>query len=672
LSALAEEPNAPNRAARIAELVEVPYPLKGFLSRRLAGAGQEERAVMLEALARRYYKMCDLQDLEVVVGAMASTSASPGTSTRVGVICFFAMHVLYDELPEAIRTVKGVVEGVPEGCDVVIDFYVMYRGELGDPDETSQAIQSMLEAASFARAIRRVIVAITGSESGLGAGGFQGFTFRMGDDGFREELIYRGMHSMLSKRLLLWRLRDLETERIPSTEDVYLYRATGKDERLIALAEVRDLAVVRDASGRVVAVPSLERAFSKCLIAIRGQQSTRPERERYQWNRVHLFLWPPLDFTQDEINTIIHKLAPETKGLSLERIVVQGDIRDPVTGKLESKLLDVSNRGHGGLRIRLRDVPTHPMRPRSEYEQNVVRLRRRGLMHPYEIIAMLTPGEGSDVQSDFPHGKFQELELDSDNGLVPIERPPGTNPTNIIVGLLTTFTDKVPEGMTRVALFGDPSRGMGSLAEPECRRIIAALDLAEPLEWFAVSAGAKISMDSGTENMDWIARVLRRIVGFTQAGGEINLIVAGINVGAQPYWNAEATMLMHTRGILVMTPEGAMVLTGKQALDYAGSVSAEDNFGIGGYDRIMGANGQAQYWARDLAGACRILLQHYAHTYVAPGERFPRLAATTDARIAMSALRRTDRTRPATSAPSARCSPTTPIRGASGRSTCAT
>ena len=76
----------------------------------------------------------------------------------------------------------------------------------------------------------------------------------------------------------------------------------------------------------------------------------------------------------------------------------------------------------------------------------------------------------------------------------------------------------------------------------------------------------------------------------------------------------------------MMTPDSAMVLTGKQALDFAGGVSAEDNFGIGGYDRIMGPNGQAQYWAPDLAGACRMLLAHYEHTYVAPGERFPRRA----------------------------------------------
>jgi acetyl-CoA carboxylase carboxyltransferase component len=114
------------------------------------------------------------------------------------------------------------------------------------------------------------------------------------------------------------------------------------------------------------------------------------------------------------------------------------------------------------------------------------------------------------------------------------------------------------------------------------------------------------------------------------AGGEINIVVAGINVGAQPYWNAEATMLMHTKGILVMTPDSAMVLTGKQSLDFSGGVSAEDNFGIGGYDRVMGPNGQAQYWAPNLAAACGVLMAHYDHTYVAPGETAPRRAATND------------------------------------------
>jgi acetyl-CoA carboxylase carboxyltransferase component len=89
-------------------------------------------------------------------------------------------------------------------------------------------------------------------------------------------------------------------------------------------------------------------------------------------------------------------------------------------------------------------------------------------------------------------------------------------------------------------------------------------------------------------------------------------------------------MLMHTKGVLIMTPDSAMVLTGKQSLDYSGGVSAEDNFGIGGYDRVMGPNGQAQYWAPNLAAASEILFAHYDHAYLAAGERFPRRVATTD------------------------------------------
>jgi acetyl-CoA carboxylase carboxyltransferase component len=218
--------------------------------------------------------------------------------------------------------------------------------------------------------------------------------------------------------------------------------------------------------------------------------------------------------------------------------------------------------------------------------------------------------------------------------LVPVDRPYGLNKAGIIAGVITTPTERYPEGMTRVLLCGDPLKALGAVSEAECARVIAALDLAErmnvPVEWFALSAGARISMDSGTENMDWVAKALKRIIEFTQDGGEINIVVAGINVGAQPYWNAEATMLMHTKGILVMTPDSAMVLTGKQSLDFSGGVSAEDNFGIGGYDRVMGPNGQAQYWAPDLVGARDILMAHYEHTYVHPGEDGPRRARTTD------------------------------------------
>ena len=164
-------------------------------------------------------------------------------------------------------------------------------------------------------------------------------------------------------------------------------------------------------------------------------------------------------------------------------------------------------------------------------------------------------------------------------------------------------------------------------------------------------------------------RALKRIVEFTQDGGEINIVVAGINVGAQPYWNAEATMLMHTKGILVMTPDSAMVLTGKQSLDFSGGVSAEDNFGIGGYDRVMGPNGQAQYWAPDLAGAPGdadgALRPHLRRA------RRGRSAAGRHDRSRSTATSRPSRTTRAarTSPPSATSSPRSPTPTARRRST---
>jgi acetyl-CoA carboxylase carboxyltransferase component len=287
-----------------------------------------------------------------------------------------------------------------------------------------------------------------------------------------------------------------------------------------------------------------------------------------------------------------------------------------------------------GVVVEVDEPPDRPLRPLDDAGRRIIRARSRGMIHPAELVKLLAPARGESKHEGLPPGDFVEHDLDERGRLVPVDRAPALNEASVVVGLVRNRTDQYPEGMLRVALFGDPTRALGSLAEPECRRIIAALDLAEklrvPAEWFALSAGALIAMDSGTENMDWIAAVLRRIITYTQRGGELNVVVTGINVGAQPYWNAEATMLMHTRGILVMTPESAMVLTGKQALDYSGGVSAEDNFGIGGYERVMGPNGEAQYWAPDLAAACRVLLDHYDHTYVAPGERFPRRAATSD------------------------------------------
>jgi acetyl-CoA carboxylase carboxyltransferase component/biotin carboxyl carrier protein/biotin carboxylase len=621
-------------ASAIDALVTCPQPLVGTLVGRLTTAGHRAGRALLETLVRRYYRIRPLENVRTDVrdGRLVAFADYEHEGARVRLISTFALE---SGFADAVDALVPLVAHAPAGGDVITDYYLWRDGPAADADATAERIANILDGAGFSRRIRRVVVTATGPRTRTGSTE-QHFTFRHDENGFTEERVYRGLHPMMGKRLELWRLANFDIERLPSVEDVYLFRAVArdnpKDERLVALTEVRDLTPSKDADGRVVALPHLERMVQEALASIRRHQAHRPDGRRLMWNRVLLHVWPPVDLSVGELFGIVRRLAPETEGLGLQKVLVRGRWRNEDTGELDDRILHISNPVGTDLTMRFDEPATTPIRPLTEYVQRVVQCRQRGLVYPYELVRMLTADQPG---GDFPTGTFVEHDLDdSGERLVPVERPPGKNAANIVVGVIRNVTRAYPEGMTRVAILGDPSRALGSLAEPECRRINAALDLAErlrvPAEWFAVSAGAKISMDSGTENMDWIARTLRRIIEFTQAGGELNVIVCGINVGAQPYWNAEATMLMHTKGILVMTPDGAMVLTGKQALDYSGGVSADDNFGIGGYDRVMGPNGQAQYWAEDLAGACHVLLRHYAHTYVAPGERFPRRVPTSD------------------------------------------
>ncbi len=476
--------------------------------------------------------------------------------------------------------------------------------------------------------LRRVTVGIAGGEIAARA---HYFTFRPSADGsLVEDRLIRGLHPLVAQRLDFKRLVNFDLTRLPADDEgIYLYRAVGKenrdDERFIALGEIRDVHPLRDAAGRVLAVPTVERVLAGCVESIRAQHLRRPPKLRIESNRIVLSVAPTAKVPLDEMHHVVRNLVPMTAGAGLEEVMLVGRLQEADDVAEHEVAVLMSYRNAAGVQISLTERPTEPFPPLDEYAQKVRASARRGAIYPYELAELLA-GEG---------GTFTELDL-ADGVLVPVDRPRGKNQAGIVVGEVTSITPRYPEGMTRVVLMGDPTKSLGSVAEAECHRVCAALDYAEargtPVEWLALSSGARISMESGTENMDWVARALRRIIEFTQAGGEINVVVAGINVGAQPYWNAEATMLMHTKGILVMTPDSAMVLTGKQSLDYSGGVSAEDNFGIGGYDRVMGPNGQAQYWAPNIPAAVGILFAHYEHAYRAPGERFPRPAPTTDPR----------------------------------------
>jgi acetyl-CoA carboxylase carboxyltransferase component len=641
---LDSHPDAPDRAERIQAMVATSEPLVRLLGQRIE-RGSADHAPLLEVLTRRFYgnrrlagvTTSDVAGCRFITGLITSHEAGADTVTQV-----VATAADITRLPDAIAAITELAghdleRGQAPARDLVADVYVTWAGE-PDADGTAARLSELLAAPQPAR-LARITVTVAGTS---GAAMHHHFTFRPqapaaetagapevgGLARLAEDRLIRGLHPQVAQRLELGRLREFDLTRLPSPdEEIYLFRAVAKtntaDERLIAMGQVRDLTPLREADGRLVALPELENVLAGCLDSIRGMQAQRPQHQRFNANRVMLYVWPESRLTVEELGPLVHRIRPTVTGAGLEEVQIVARQR-AADGELAEVAIRVTGDPDGAPVLHVGPPPAGPVAPLDDYRQKVLAAARRGSVYPYELTSLLAG----------PDGTFAEHDLDEAGVLAPVSRPKGKNTAAIVAGVISTPTERYPEGVTRVVLLGDPTKSLGALSEPECARVIAALDLAErmrvPVEWFALSSGARISMTSGTENMDWVAAALRRIVEFTQGGGEINIVVAGITVGAQPYWNAEATMLMHTRGILVMTPNSAMVLTGKQSLDFSGGVSAEDNFGIGGYDRVMGPNGQAQYWAPTLPAAAQVLMAHYDHAYVAPGEATPRKAATSD------------------------------------------
>ncbi len=628
IEALTQVPAGPDRAARLDRLAQIPEPIATFLGERLR-RGIPESEPMLAVLIRRHYHEHGLGETrEYAAGGRPCAAVDYVLDGR-------ASHLVstvgrFDELTadsELAHTLAEQIAARPAGSEGVLDLYLEWPEAPLDADARTAALGERLAALPVAHEVRRVAVGIiAGSERGIGYATFRPDPSPAG--ALVEDRPVRDVHPMVGRRLNLWRLRDFDLTRLEAPADVVLLHARAHanptDERLVALAQVRQFGVVRDADGAIVALPHLERAIASCLEGIRRVRAARGGAgARLDFNEVWLHVWPPVSSDLDQLTALAGRIAPLTAGAGIEELRIEGRVIRS-DGSLTPLVACFSAQPGTGVVVSIEEPPTAPLAPLDTYAEKVMRARRRGLVYPYELVSLVAG----------PGGSAAEYDLDERGVLVPVDRPYGRNEAGIICGVVSTPTARHPEGIHRVLLCGDPLQNLGAVAAPECDRIVAALDLAEeigvPVEWFALSAGARIAMDSGTENMDAVARALKRIVEFTQAGGEINVVVAGINVGAQPYWNAEATMLMHTKGILVMTPESAMVLTGKQSLDFSGGVSAEDNFGIGGYDRVMGPNGQAQYWAKDLAEASAILLAHYEHSYAAPGELGPRPAPTSD------------------------------------------
>ena len=298
----------------------------------------------------------------------------------------------------------------------------------------------------------------------------------------------------------------------------------------MALAEgPRPHGAARRGRRRITALPELERITREAYEAMRSFQASRSPRGNY-WNRL-LLCWPPIDFQPAQASAVIKHFAHERRPRAQ---AVQLRLRMREDGEERDRVLRMFNPAGRGVTVEARRPPS-PLQPLDDGAQRIISARRRGLVHRPRSSSCSTATSGKrprrrrGPRPGRPPGRHQHGEHRRRADPQPLERH--------------------PEGMLRVALLGDDARAPGSLAEPECARVIAALDLAErlgvPVEWFAVSSGARIAMDSGTEHG----------LGSGGAAADRQLHPGGRRDQRrrhrhqrrrQPYWNAEATDVLYT------------------------------------------------------------------------------------------------------------------------------
>src|SRR5690606_29726989 len=253
-------PDAPDRAERIAEMVRSTEPLVRLLGQRLdrqsrdGRSGRRDNAVLLEVLTRRYYGNKGLTGVRTHRAAgcafvVAEREGAHLVSAAVG----------FDSLGDALRGLAELAGG--DGVESVdADIYLSWENQPDDFDAMASALREVINAHPLPGRVRRITTTVAGSR---GAVMHHHFTFRPSSTGMEEERLIRGLHPHIARRMKMERLSAFDRTRLPSSdEEVYLYRCVARespsDDRLVAFAQVRDLTELRVQDGRLLSLPTAE------------------------------------------------------------------------------------------------------------------------------------------------------------------------------------------------------------------------------------------------------------------------------------------------------------------------------------------------------------------------------------------------------------------------------
>src|SRR6202011_955565 len=194
LQYLADNPDAPDRAARIDALVATPELLIDLLAQRISNP-----RALLEVITRRYYEIRALEDVKTF--EKASGQFVTGGYELAGKQLHLVSTVTDRERLSATLGVVDEIAG-PKADNLVVGIYLSWPDAPTDGDELSAALRDVLAAPTTVSGWRRVTVTVVGPD-------LHQVTFRPAKDGgVAEDLTIRDMHPLMGQRLDLWRLKN--------------------------------------------------------------------------------------------------------------------------------------------------------------------------------------------------------------------------------------------------------------------------------------------------------------------------------------------------------------------------------------------------------------------------------------------------------------------------------
>lgn len=351
--------------------------------------------------------------------------------------------------------------------------------------------------------------------------------------------------------------------------------------------------------------------------------------------------------TTKELEDLVLKYRPLLRKLHIEKVIAHAiEVKEILSEQLKVSTLQMNQK---------------PISPLSKIEQRERQIVSKGGVWAYRIPLLLT-----EIAKDFREKElgiytpaqdegFIELDLDHSQTvihpttgsidynvgeLIPVHRPIGQNEAGVVIGLHSLDLG-LGYPVKRILLIGDLSHSSrGAIRGQECIRINAAIRLAAeekiPIDWYAASYGVQIHRERGVEGLDAAASTLREIVDNCHHKGlQINFILDETNIGAQSYWDSMGAIVHDTSGILIMTPNGSMALTGPKSLACAlyGTVPSEEIGkytdalypkglqSLSGHEFVHGPNSDSMLFAKDLHEASRYLLLHHYYGYLKPGQQ---------------------------------------------------